>query len=76
MTLHKTLLAVAVSLAFAGAAVASVAVFVLGSVGRGGPTPVTLALAGSAISALLADPATPRRLARNATITPTVIAKT
>ena len=40
--------------AFAGAAVASVAVFVLGSVGRGGPTPVTLALAGSAISALLA----------------------
>lgn len=40
--------------AFAGAAVASVAVFVLGSIGRGGPTPVTLALAGSAISALLA----------------------
>jgi iron complex transport system permease protein len=40
--------------ALAGAAVASVAVFVLGSVGRGGPTPVTLALAGSAISALLA----------------------
>lgn len=40
--------------AFAGAAAASVAVFVLGSVGRGGPTPVTLALAGAAISALLA----------------------
>lgn len=40
--------------AFVGAAVASVAVFVLGSIGRGGPTPVTLALAGSAISALLA----------------------
>jgi iron complex transport system permease protein len=40
--------------AFAGAAVASVAVFVLGSVGRTGATPVTLALAGSAISALLA----------------------
>ncbi|MBW0116337.1 FecCD family ABC transporter permease [Pseudonocardia abyssalis] len=39
--------------AFAGAAAASVAVFVLGSVGRGGATPVTLALAGSAISALL-----------------------
>jgi iron complex transport system permease protein len=40
--------------ALAGAAAAGVAVFVLGSVGRGGPTPVTLALAGSAISALLA----------------------
>jgi iron complex transport system permease protein len=40
--------------AFAGALVASVAVFVLGSVGRGGPTPVTLALAGAAVSALLA----------------------
>jgi len=40
--------------AFAGAAVASAAVFVLGSVGRGGPTPVTLALAGSAVAALLA----------------------
>ena len=40
--------------AFAGAAVASVAVFVLGSIGRGGSAPVTLALAGSAISALLA----------------------
>jgi iron complex transport system permease protein len=40
--------------AFAGALVASVVVFVLGSVGRGGPTPVTLALAGAAVSALLA----------------------
>ena len=40
--------------AFAGALAASVAVFVLGSVGRGGPTPVTLALAGAAVSALLA----------------------
>ncbi|MHA6618894.1 FecCD family ABC transporter permease [Pseudonocardia sp. DLS-67] len=40
--------------AFAGALVASVAVFVLGSVSRGGPTPVTLALAGAAVSALLA----------------------
>ena len=39
--------------AFAGALAASVAVFVLGSVGRGGPTPVTLALAGAAVSALL-----------------------
>jgi iron complex transport system permease protein len=39
---------------FAGALVASVVVFVLGSVGRGGPTPVTLALAGAAVTALLA----------------------
>jgi iron complex transport system permease protein len=39
--------------AFAGAGVASVIVFVLGSLGRGGPTPVTLALAGVAVSALL-----------------------
>lgn len=39
--------------AFAGAFGASVLVFVLGSLGRGGPTPVTLALAGVAVSALL-----------------------
>jgi iron complex transport system permease protein len=40
--------------AFAGALVAMVVVFALGSTGRGGPTPVTLALAGAAVSALLA----------------------
>lgn len=39
--------------AFGGAAVASVAVFALGSAGRGGATPVRLALAGAALSALL-----------------------
>jgi iron complex transport system permease protein len=39
--------------AFAGALAASVGVFKLGSVGRGGPTPVTLALAGAAVTALL-----------------------
>jgi iron complex transport system permease protein len=39
--------------AFAGALAASVAVFVLGSMGRGGPTPVTLALAGAAVTAML-----------------------
>ncbi|MGH3913199.1 MAG: FecCD family ABC transporter permease [Pseudonocardiaceae bacterium] len=39
--------------AFAGAFAASVLVFVLGSLGRGGPTPVTLALAGVAVSFLL-----------------------
>jgi len=39
--------------AFAGAALASVAVYALGSTGRGGATPVKLALAGAALSALL-----------------------
>ncbi|XVV08461.1 FecCD family ABC transporter permease [Actinoplanes sp. CA-131856] len=41
--------------AFAGALAASVAVFGIASGRRGGPTPVTLALAGMAISALLAS---------------------
>ncbi|MEU8762233.1 iron chelate uptake ABC transporter family permease subunit [Streptomyces sp. NPDC048659] len=39
--------------AFAGAAVASVAVYAVASRGRGGATPVKLALAGAAINALL-----------------------
>jgi len=39
--------------AFAGAAVVSVAVYTLGSLGRGGATPVKLALAGTAVAALL-----------------------
>lgn len=39
--------------AFAGALLGSVAVFAIGSSGRGGATPVSLALAGAAISALL-----------------------
>ncbi|MGY1618959.1 FecCD family ABC transporter permease [Geodermatophilus sp. SYSU D00691] len=39
--------------AFAGALLGTVLVFAIGSVGRGGPTPVTLALAGAALSALL-----------------------
>ena len=39
--------------AFAGAAVASVVVYLLGSAGRGGATPVKLALAGVAVTALL-----------------------
>jgi len=38
--------------AFGGALVGSVLVFALGSAGRGGATPVTLALAGAALSAL------------------------
>lgn len=39
--------------AFAGALAGSVVVFALGSAGRGGATPVTLALAGAAVTALL-----------------------
>ena len=41
--------------AFAGAAVASVVVYLLGSGGRAGATPVRLALAGTAVSAALAS---------------------
>jgi iron complex transport system permease protein len=40
-------------LAFVGAAITSVVVYALGSMGRGGATPVRLALAGAALSALL-----------------------
>ncbi|WP_322097512.1 FecCD family ABC transporter permease [Nakamurella alba] len=40
-------------LAFAGAAVASVAVYLIGAAGRDGPTPVTLTLAGAAFALLL-----------------------
>ena len=39
--------------AFAGAAVAGVAVYLLGAMGRGGATPVKLAIAGAALAALL-----------------------
>lgn len=39
--------------AFVGALAAGVVVYLLGSTGRGGPTPVTLALAGAAVSTLL-----------------------
>ncbi|MGX5654142.1 FecCD family ABC transporter permease [Geodermatophilus nigrescens] len=39
--------------AFAGALAGTVAVYLLGAAGRGGATPVTLALAGSTLSALL-----------------------
>ena len=39
--------------AFVGAAITSVLVYVLGSMGRGGANPVRLALAGAALSALL-----------------------
>jgi iron complex transport system permease protein len=48
-----TSMAAYVSFAFVGALITSVVVFGLGSVGRGGPTPVALALAGAAVTALL-----------------------
>jgi iron complex transport system permease protein len=54
--------------AFAGAFAASVAVFLLGSAGRGGPTPVTLALAGAAVSYLLNALTAAVILADNATL--------
>jgi iron complex transport system permease protein len=41
--------------AFVGAGLASVAVYFLGSLGRGGATPVKLALAGAALASLLAS---------------------
>ena len=46
-------LSVYVWFAFVGAAVASIVVYALGSLGREGATPVKLALAGAAVSALL-----------------------
>jgi iron complex transport system permease protein len=51
--LHVTSLSGYVWFAFAGALAACVAVFLLGAVSPDGPTPVTLALAGVAVSALL-----------------------
>jgi iron complex transport system permease protein len=44
--------------AFAGAAVAAVVVYAIGSAGREGATPVKLALAGAAVSAMLASATT------------------
>ena len=55
-------------LAFAGAFAASAVVFVLGTVGGGGPTPVTLALAGLAVSAFLDALTSAVVLADNATL--------
>ncbi len=51
--LHTSDVDTLVWFAFAGAAVASVVVYLLGSLGRGGVTPVRLTLAGAALSALL-----------------------
>ncbi len=51
--LHTTSIDTLVWFAFAGAAIASIAVYLLGSVGHGGMTPVRLTLAGAALSALL-----------------------
>lgn len=41
--------------AFAGAALTAVAVYSLGSLGRGGPTPLKITVAGAAITALLSS---------------------
>lgn len=41
--------------AFAGAALTAIAVYTLGSLGRGGPTPLKLTIAGAALTALLSS---------------------
>ena len=41
--------------AFAGAALTAVAVYTLGSLGHGGPTPLKIAVAGAALTALLSS---------------------
>jgi iron complex transport system permease protein len=41
--------------AFAGAGLTAVAVYTLGSLGRGGPTPLNITIAGAALTALLAS---------------------
>ena len=53
MSLGVAGLAGSVWFAFAGAALASVAVYAIGTAGRGGATPVRLALAGTALTAAL-----------------------
>ncbi|MFB9903717.1 FecCD family ABC transporter permease [Allokutzneria oryzae] len=54
--------------AFAGAAVASVVVFALGSTGSGGPTPTKLALAGAGVSAMIGSLTTSLLLSDAATL--------
>ena len=54
--------------AFAGAAVAAVVVYSLGAIGRGGATPVKLALAGAAISSFLLSLTTAMLLMDQATL--------
>jgi iron complex transport system permease protein len=41
--------------AFAGAAITAIAVYGLGSIGRGGPTPLKITIAGAALTALLSS---------------------
>lgn len=48
-------LAVYALFAFAGAALTAVVVYTLGSLGRGGPTPLKLTIAGAALTALLSS---------------------
>jgi iron complex transport system permease protein len=54
--------------AFAGAALASVVVYTLGAIGRGGATPVKLALAGAAVSSFLLSMTTAMLLMDQATL--------
>jgi iron complex transport system permease protein len=53
--LHVTSLALYTLFAFAGAALTALMVYVVGSFGQGGPTPLRLTIAGAAITALLSS---------------------
>ncbi|HXF61782.1 MAG TPA: iron ABC transporter permease [Caldilineaceae bacterium] len=53
--LHVGSLSVYALFAFAGATLAAGAVYSLGSLGRGGPTPLNLTMAGAALTALLSS---------------------
>ena len=52
---HVSSLQIFTWVAFAGAAVATFTVFIIGSVGRGGMTPLKLTLAGAAVAALFSS---------------------
>lgn len=53
--LHISSLAVYALFAFIGAALSALAVYGLGALGRGGPTPLKITVAGAALSALLSS---------------------
>ncbi len=52
---HTASLSLYALFAFCGAALAAAAVYSLGSLGRGGPTPLSLTMAGAALTALLSS---------------------
>jgi iron complex transport system permease protein len=66
--LGATSLVAGVWMALAGAALAGVVVYTLGSSGRGGATPVKLAIAGAAVAALLTSVTRSMLLADSATL--------